>query len=181
MAPQPDTKRPTTTAAVKQATAPTPAFNWDKVDFSEKQVNGHISCQWTQAGGWGKPQWNTSPFINIHVAATGINYGQHAFEGIKAFRTAQNSVHIFRPQENAKRINLSARVASMPEIPEDLFLDCLRKVVAGNLDWVPPYSPQSSKGSLYIRPLLIGTGPKLMLGSPDEFTFLVWVTPVGSL
>lgn len=180
MTSEPDTKR-TKTTELKQATAPSASYNWDKVDFSEKQVNGHISVQWNEGKGWGKPQWNTSPYINLHVAATGLNYGQQAFEGIKAFRTSNNSVHIFRPKENAKRINLSARVASMPEIPEDLFLDCLKKAVAGNLDWVPPYSPQSSKGSLYIRPLLVGTGPKLILGSPDEFTFFIWVTPVGSL
>jgi branched-chain amino acid aminotransferase len=170
-----------TTAARKQATAPKSTYNWDKVDFSEKAVNGHVQVQWKRETGWGIPEWKTSPYLNLHVAATGINYGQHAFEGIKAFRTKQNSVHIFRPKENSKRINLSARVASMPELPEELFLDCLLKVVAGNLDWVPPYSPQSSKGALYIRPLLLGSGPRLILGPPDEFIFLVWVTPVGSL
>lgn len=69
----------------------------------------------------------------------------------------------------------------MPEVPQDLFLSCLLKAVSGNLDFVPPYSPKASGGALYIRPLLIGTGPRLILDSPDEFTFLVWVSPVGSL
>lgn len=69
----------------------------------------------------------------------------------------------------------------MPEVPQSLFLSCLTQVVAGNLAFVPPYSPQASAGALYIRPLLIGTGPRLILDSPDEFTFLVWVSPVGSL
>lgn len=166
---------------MKQATAPSSAINWDKLDFSEKKVNGHISVQWKSGSGWGTPQFNTSPYINLHIAATGLNYGQQAFEGIKAFRTSKNSVHIFRPRENAKRINVSARVASMPEIPEELFLDCLKKAVAGNLEWVPPYAPQAVTGSLYLRPLLVGTGANLILTSPDEFTFFVWVTPVGSL
>lgn len=177
---EPELKRAKGTE-LKQATAPNPSLNWDKVDFSEKKVNGHISVKWNQGQGWGIPEWNTSPYINLHVAATGLNYGQQAFEGIKAFRTSKNSVHIFRPRENAKRINVSARVASMPEIPEELFLDCLRKAVAGNLDFVPPYSPQAVKGSLYLRPLLVGTGPNLILSSPSEFTLFVWVTPVGSL
>lgn len=176
----PESKRAKTSRPLKTALPPTGAYNWDKLDFSEKLVNGHVSVKWI-SGSWGTPEWHTSPYINLHVAATGINYGQHAFEGIKAFRTAENSVHIFRPIENAKRINLSARVASMPEIPEELFLDCLKKVVAGNLDWVPPYAPQASKGALYLRPLLLATGPRLLLSSPEEFTFLVWVTPVGSL
>lgn len=69
----------------------------------------------------------------------------------------------------------------MPEIPEQLFLDVVHKAVGKNLEFVPPYHTNASNGSLYIRPLLFGSGESLILGSPETFTFLVWVTPTGAL
>ena len=90
------------------------------------------------------------------------------FEGIKAFRHKDSTtIKIFRPQENAKRINHSAEMVSMPEIPEDLFLEALRRAVAGNLEFVPPYKPNAAGGALYIRPLYFGSGANLILAPPD--------------
>lgn len=61
------------------------------------------------------------------------------------------------------------------------FLEGVKRAVSGNLEFVPPHAPGATSGALYIRPLLFGSGPELILGNPDEFTFLVYVTPVGSL
>ncbi|PWN50180.1 branched-chain amino acid aminotransferase [Violaceomyces palustris] len=163
-----------------KATPPTSKLDWNNLGFSEREVNGHVRVTYRD-GQWQDLEWHTDPNLNLHVAATCLNYGQQCFEGIKAFRTSRDSVHIFRPQENSKRLNLSARMASMPEVPEDLFLRALKAAVAGNLEFVPPYKPKASNGALYIRPLLIASGPRLILDSPSEFTFIVWVSPVGSL
>ncbi|KAN0061661.1 hypothetical protein ACQY0O_005652 [Thecaphora frezii] len=167
-------------STARQATPPTPNIEWEQLGFSERQVNGHVRVTYKD-GKWGQPEFHRGTDLTIHYAAPCLNYGQQAFEGIKAFRTAAGSVHIFRPQENWKRMNLSARAASMPELPQETFLESLRAVVAGNLEFVPPYQKNASAGALYIRPLLLATGPRLILDSPEDFTFVVWVSPVGSL
>lgn len=162
------------------ATAPSQSVDWDKLGFKERDVNGLVRVTWKD-GKWGNLEISKDSHLNVHAAAPCLNYGQQAFEGIKAFRNSTGSVRVFRPQENWLRMNLSARMASMPELPQELFLEAIKKAVALNLEYVPPYKKNASGGALYIRPLLLATGPMLLLGSPDEFTFLVWVTPVGSL
>lgn len=99
------------------------------------------------------------------------------FEGLKAFRGKDGRIRVFRPQENAKRMNRSADMASMPEIPEHIFLEGIKKTVEANLEFVPPYG---SGGSLYIRPLLFGSGPMIGLSPAPEFTFIVFGVPVGN-
>lgn len=162
------------------ATAPSQSVDWARLGFKERDVNGLVRVTWKD-GKWGSIEIQKESHINVHAAAPCLNYGQQAFEGIKAFRSATGSVRVFRPQENWVRMNLSARMASMPELPLELFLEAIKVAVAMNLEYVPPYQKNASGGALYIRPLLLATGPNLLLGSPDEFTFLVWVTPVGSL
>jgi len=105
-----------------------------------------------------------------------LNYGQGIFEGIKAFRTEKNRIVVFRPEENAKRLNDGAKRFLMPELPIDIFLDGVDQVVRSNSRWVPP----TDKGSLYIRPLLFGSGPGLGVNPSDEYTFAVFVSPVGN-
>ncbi|SAM82135.1 related to branched-chain amino acid aminotransferase [Ustilago bromivora] len=168
------------TSQARIATAPSSWIDWEKLGFKERDVNGLVRVRY-KGGKWANLEISKDHHLNIHAAAPCLNYGQQAFEGIKAFRSANGSVKVFRPQENWSRMNLSARMASMPELPEELFLEAIKVAVALNLEYVPPYKKNASGGALYIRPLLIATGPMLMLGAPDEFTFLVWVTPVGSL
>ncbi|EST05410.1 Aminotransferase, class IV [Kalmanozyma brasiliensis GHG001] len=162
------------------ATNPSTKVDWDKLGFKERDVNGLVRVTYKD-GKWGSLEISKDSHLNVHAAAPCLNYGQQAFEGIKAFRSSTGSVRVFRPQENWRRMNLSARMASMPELPQELFLEAIKVAVALNLEYVPPYKKNASGGALYIRPLLLATGPMLLLGSPDEFTFLVWVTPVGSL
>ncbi|CCF53027.1 hypothetical protein NDA10_006600 [Ustilago hordei] len=168
------------TSQARIATAPSSWMDWEKLGFKERDVNGLVRVRYKD-GKWANLEISKDHHLNIHAAAPCLNYGQQAFEGIKAFRSANGSVKVFRPQENWSRMNLSARMASMPELPEELFLEAIKVAVALNLEYVPPYKKNASGGALYIRPLLIATGPMLMLGAPEEFTFLVWVTPVGSL
>jgi branched-subunit amino acid aminotransferase/4-amino-4-deoxychorismate lyase len=104
------------------------------------------------------------------------NSCQGVFEGMKASRTPDGRILLFRPEENAARMAYGAGRMCMPSPPKDLFLDAVRQTVLANAAWIPPFG----KGSMYIRPLLIGTGAVLGLAPAPEYTFLVYVSPVAS-
>ncbi len=113
--------------------------------------------------------------ISISPAAGVLNYGQGAFEGMKAFRSAKDRITLFRPDMNANRMLQSAKRLVMPKVPTSKFIEAVTMTVKDNADFVPPYG----KGSLYIRPLLWGTGPVLGVRPAPSYTFAVFVTPVG--
>lgn len=117
-----------------------------------------------------------SPFLSIHGMAPGLNYGVQSYEGMKAFRTPSGSITIFRPDQNAKRMMHSAEYISVPPVPEDHFLECVRLAVAMNAEYVPPHE---TGAAMYIRPLLFGSSAQLGLNPPDEYTFVVFVMPTG--
>jgi branched-chain amino acid aminotransferase len=108
--------------------------------------------------------------------APALNYGQQAFEGMKAFRTPDDKITLFRPQKNAARLEHSAEVVSIPPVPEDFFIECVNAAVSLNASYVPPHE---TGASLYIRPLVFGSSPQLGLSPPEEYTFCVYVLPVG--
>ena len=109
--------------------------------------------------------------------APGLNYGQQSYEGIKTFRTpGDNRIAIFRPSQNAERMAHSAGFISIPPVPKELFLKCCHLAVALNAEFVPPHE---SGASMYVRPLLFGSSAQLGLNPPEEYTFCVFVLPVG--
>ena len=114
--------------------------------------------------------------MKIHGLAPGLNYGQQAYEGMKAFRTPDNQIAIFRPSQNASRMCHSASFISMPSVPNDHFLRCSRLAVSLNAAYVPP---RCTGAALYVRPLLFGSSAQLGLSPPEEYTFCVYVLPVG--
>ncbi|KAJ3681908.1 hypothetical protein LUZ60_014481 [Juncus effusus] len=114
--------------------------------------------------------------LPIDPCAGILNYGQGLFEGIKAYRTEAGSILLFRPEENAVRMKEGAERLCMPCPTVEQIVDAIKQTVLANKKWVPP----NDKGSLYIRPLLIGSGPVLSLKPAPEFTFLVFVSPVGN-
>jgi len=108
---------------------------------------------------------------------SGLNYGQQAFEGLKAFRLPDGQISVFRPERNARRLMHSADVLSMQPVPEDVFIAGVRAAVALNAEFVPPHE---TGAALYIRPQLYGTSAQLGLTTPEEFTFAVFVMPTGT-
>ncbi|RMD44298.1 hypothetical protein DV735_g792, partial [Chaetothyriales sp. CBS 134920] len=108
--------------------------------------------------------------------ASGLNYGVQSFEGLKAFRGPDGRVTIFRPDQNAKRMHLSAGAVCIPPVPEELFVDAVNKAVAVNAEFVPPHE---TGAAMYVRPLLFGSSPQIGLHAPEEFTFVVFVMPTG--
>jgi len=110
------------------------------------------------------------------MAATSLHYGQEAFEGLKAFRGKDGKIRVFRMVENAKRMQRSAAGVMMAQVPESMFCEAVKKAVLLNERFVPPYE---SGASLYIRPLLIGTGAQIGVKPADEYLFMIFVMPVG--
>ncbi|MDR0744125.1 MAG: branched-chain amino acid aminotransferase, partial [Tannerella sp.] len=127
-------------------------------------------------GKWGELEISSSEILNIHMAATCLHYGQEAFEGLKAFRGKDGKVRVFRMDENAKRLQASAQRIMMAEFPVSKFEEAVRKAIRLNQRFIPPYE---SGSSLYIRPLLIGTGAQVGVKPATEYLFVVFVTPVG--
>lgn len=150
-------------------------LDWKNLGFQYLPTRGHVRCDFAN-GAWGKPVIETDPHVTLHVAANALHYGQAIFEGLKAFRAADGSVGIFRPDRNAARMRLSSERLVMEAPSEELFVEACRMAVRENIDFVPPHG---TGASLYLRPLLIGTEPTIGIKPSDTYSFFVMVTPVG--
>ncbi len=150
-------------------------LDWKNLPFDYINTECNIRYYYKD-GRWSDGELVSDEMISLHMAAPALHYGQEAFEGLKAFETAEGKIVIFRPIENAKRLKRSCERIYIPAIPEDMFLEGVRKVVKANAGFVPPYG---TGASLYIRPLVIGVGGKVGLGPADEYIFIIFVTPVG--
>lgn len=150
-------------------------INWSELGFSYMKTNGNVRCEYHN-GSWGNLEWHTNEYINMHMAATCLHYGQEAFEGLKAFRGVDGKIRIFRLEENAKRLASSCRGICMPELPEGLFEEAVIMAVKNNIDFIPPYG---SGASLYIRPVLFGYTAQVGVNPAKDYMLIVFVTPVG--
>jgi len=150
-------------------------IDWGNLPFAYHKSDYNVRCYFRN-GEWGRVEISSSENIEVHMAATALHYGQQAFEGLKAFMGKDGKVRLFRADENAKRMVNSADGVMMASPPEELFLKMVYKAIKINKKYIPPYG---SGASLYIRPLLIGTGPKVGVRPADEYLFMVFVMPVG--
>ena len=150
-------------------------IDWKNLSFGYMKTDYNVRCYFRN-GEWGKLELSSDEYIPMHMAASCLHYGQEAFEGMKAFRGKDGKVRLFRWEENWKRINNSADAIMLEPIPEKLFFDALEMVIKANAEYIPPYG---TEGSLYIRPLLIGTGATIGVKPADEYLFIVFVMPVG--
>jgi branched-chain amino acid aminotransferase len=150
-------------------------IDWSSLGFKYMETECHIRYTWKE-GVWDGGELVKEPYMPMHIAASCLHYGQAAFEGMKAFRCKDGKVRVFRPQENVVRMAMTARRICMAEVSEEMFLDALSRVIHANDAYIPPYG---TGGSLYLRPLLIGTGPQIGVAPALEYTFIVLVVPVG--
>ena len=151
-------------------------IEWSKLGFGFSDVNCHLRFTWKD-GAWDQGEFVKDPFITMHIGAACLHYGQECFEGMKAFRQKDGKIVIFRPDENGKRMYRTALRTVMPPVPVEMFIDAAKRVVKANEEYVPPYG---TGGSMYIRPLLIGTGPQIGVAPAKEYTFIMMVMPVGA-
>ena len=150
-------------------------IDWKNLGFGYRKTDYNVRCYFRD-GKWGELEVSSSEFIPVHIGATCLHYGQEAFEGLKAFQGKDGKIRIFRLDENAKRMENSSDGIMMARFPVDLFDKAVKMAVSLNRQFVPPYE---SGSSLYIRPLLIGTGPEIGVKPSDEYLFIVFVMPVG--
>lgn len=150
-------------------------IDWKNLPFGYQKTDYNVRCYYRD-GKWGELEISSSEYIPIHIAATALHYGQEAFEGMKAFMGQDGKIRLFRWKDNAKRMQDSADGILMAQVPLDLFHDAIVKAVEMNKRFVPPYG---TGASLYIRPLLIGSGPEVGVKPASEYLFMVFVTPVG--
>ena len=125
--------------------------------------------------GWHNPRIEPYQPIEIDPSAMVLHYGQAIFEGLKAFSTS-SSVQMFRPKDNLKRFNRSARTLCIPEIDEGFALTALKKLINLDREWVP----KSHGTSLYIRPIIIATDPYLGVRASHTYRFFIILSPVGA-
>ncbi|MBI4700571.1 MAG: branched-chain amino acid aminotransferase [Deltaproteobacteria bacterium] len=150
-------------------------LDYAHLPFAYLKTDANVRYTW-RAGAWDGGVETDSETLPLHMAATALHYGQAVFEGLKAYEARDGRVLCFRVAENAKRMIRSAEMLLMQAPPVELFCSAVVRAVRANQRFIPPYG---SGASLYIRPLLIGSGPRIGVGPADEYLFLVLVTPVG--
>ncbi len=150
-------------------------IDWSKLGFGYTKTDFRYVSMWKD-GAWDDGKLTEDNMISISEASTAIHYGQQCFEGLKAYTTSTGEVQLFRPDENAKRLNRSCRRVLMPEIPVEKFIDACIQVVKANIDYVPPYG---TGATLYLRPYVIGVGHNLGVRPAPEFMFGIFCVPVG--
>jgi branched-chain amino acid aminotransferase len=145
-----------------------------KIAFGKNFAPNMFLCEYRN-GAWRDARIEPLRSFSLHPAALVLHYAQAIFEGLKAFRQEDGSVALFRPDKNASRFNKSAERMCMPQLDEQLFLDAVSELTRVEEDSVLPYP-----GSLYIRPVMIGTEPCIGVRASSEYLFYVMVLPSGA-
>ena len=150
-------------------------IDWDSLGFDVVKTRSMYVATCSKESEWS--EGSLIPYGNIEIspAAVVLNYGQGVFEGTKAFHTSLDNIILFRPDRNANRMSWSTKRLCIPPIKTDFFMNAVVQTVKDNVDFVPPHG----KGSLYIRPIVWGTSPALGVAPANEYTFMVFVSPVG--
>tara|TARA_R110001592_G_scaffold9723_4_gene51471 strand:- start:26133 stop:27194 length:1062 start_codon:yes stop_codon:yes gene_type:complete len=150
-----------------------------KVDFDNlpfgKLFSDHMFVATFEDGKWSKGKIQPYQNFTISPANSTLHYGQTIFEGIKAEYGVDGNIRVFRPDMNAVRMNESAERMCMPTIPEDLFLNAIKELIALDKNWVP----KTVGGSLYIRPFMFASDAFIGLRPSENYVFSIFTCPVG--
>jgi branched-chain amino acid aminotransferase len=150
-------------------------IDWGKLGFSYIKTDFRYVSTWKD-GSWDDGKLVEDNTLTISEGSPALHYGQQCFEGLKAYRTPEGKIQLFRPDQNAKRLINSCHRLLMPEIPEEKFIDACVQVAKANEEYVPPYG---TGATLYIRPFIIGVGDNIGVKPADEYIFCVFCCPVG--
>jgi branched-chain amino acid aminotransferase len=149
------------------------------IDFSNLPFGKHMSdhmlvCHFKE-GQWLEPEIRPYGQLEFSYGLHALHYGQSAFEGMKAYRKDDGGISMFRPLDNFARLNKSAERLMMPQIPEEIFMGGLKKLLEIDADWVP----NAEDHSLYIRPFLFASSEFIAARQSDDYTFCIITCPVG--
>ncbi|AND79441.1 branched-chain amino acid aminotransferase [Streptococcus pantholopis] len=151
-------------------------LDWENLGFGYlKLPERYIS--YYKNGEWDNGQMTQDATLHISESSPALHYGQQAFEGLKAYRTKAGDIQLFRPDQNAERLQKTADRLLMPQVPTEKFIEACKAVVKANAEYVPPYG---TGATLYLRPLLIGVGDSISVKPAEEYIFTVFAMPVGN-
>lgn len=134
-----------------------------------------VTVKWTEGQGWHSAKVEARRPFQLDPACAVLHYAQEIFEGMKAYRAEDGGITLFRPEQNARRFNESARRMAMPEVPEELFLGALDALIQIDEAWIP-----GGEGSLYLRPFMFASETFLGVRPAAEYIFCVIACPVGA-
>lgn len=141
-----------------------------------KHFSDHmLTITWSESSGWDAPQIKPFQNLSLHPASSALHYSIELFEGMKAFRGDDDKIRLFRPMMNMERMHRSAERCCLPRFDKPELLECIKKLVEVDQEWVP----YSQNTSLYIRPTFIGTEPSLGVSRAGKAMIFVIVGPVG--
>lgn len=148
----------------------------DSLGFGHIFTDYMLVMPYDKGQGWHDPEIRPYGNIELSPAAMCLHYGQTVFEGLKAYRTAEGKVQLFRPDENFKRLNVSNERLVIPELPEELAMQCLMELLHVEKDWVPAKDGES----LYIRPYIFACDPYLGVKPGEHYLFMIILSPSGA-
>ncbi|WP_122223759.1 branched-chain amino acid aminotransferase [Pseudomonas syringae group genomosp. 3] len=152
------------------------SINWDTLGFDYIKTDKRYLSHWRD-GAWDQGSLTEDNTLHISEGSTALHYGQQCFEGLKAYRCKDGSINLFRPDQNALRMQRSCSRLLMPHVPTDVFIEACKQVVKANERFIPPYG---SGGALYLRPFVIGVGDNIGVRTAPEFIFSIFCIPVGA-
>ncbi|HHX57889.1 MAG TPA: branched-chain amino acid aminotransferase [Clostridiales bacterium] len=144
--------------------------------FGKKFTDHMFIMDYDKGKGWHDARIVPYGPLQLSPACMCLHYGQEVFEGMKAYRTADNNIQLFRPLENFKRLNSSNERLVIPHLDEELALDCLMELLKVEKDWVP----HTDGAALYIRPFIIAVDPFLGVSPSDKYMFIIILSPSGA-
>lgn len=151
-------------------------LDWKNLGFSYIKTDYRFIARWKDRK-WDNGELTTDSTLHIHEGSTALHYGQQCFEGLKAYRCKDGSINLFRPDQNAKRMQNTCDRLLMPQVPTELFIRACKEVVKANEKWVAPYG---TGATLYLRPFVIGVGENIGVRPAPEYLFCVFCCPVGA-
>ncbi|XP_028669489.1 branched-chain-amino-acid aminotransferase, mitochondrial [Erpetoichthys calabaricus] len=160
---------------VEKCCRPNPKPDVKSLVFGKYFSDHMLVVRWNTEKGWTRPEIKPFQNLSLHPACSALHYSLELFEGMKAFRGIDNRIRLFRPMLNMQRMYRSAQRCCLPLFDMEELLECIRKLVEIDQDWVP----HSTEASLYIRPTLIGTEPSLGVAKPNHALLYVIIGPVG--
>jgi branched-chain amino acid aminotransferase len=160
--------------------APVPGASRDQAladpGFGKVFTDHMVTIEWNEERGWHDAILGPRGPLSLDPASAVLHYAQEIFEGLKAYKLADGSMALFRPEQNARRFNRSADRLAMPNLPEDTFVEAIRQLVLADRGWFPTVEG----GSLYIRPFMIATEAFLGVRPAKQYKFLVIASPSGN-
>ena len=159
----------------KAKTSKIDQVDFENLSFGTVFTDHMLICRYKK-GSWKEPEIIPYQPLTLDPSAKIFHYGQSIFEGMKAYKDDNDDVWLFRPLDNCRRLNISAKRMAIPELPEEYFMDGLIALLKLEKDWIP----KTPGSSLYIRPFIFASGTGFHASPADEYTFIIAFAPSGA-